>query len=298
MPGEFASLYHELTKLTPMTKALDTDFKKQRIDVLQRLGMMGNGKDSKSSNLGPIRQLNKNLGKKARQRSHESRQTALHVDNKAVSQRKMEVHAIVHEVEEKMKLSKDLSTFVKAKKDIPPRLLRQLLGKSSTRKSAILPPIANGKQQDPTHKITVPREAINIHSYTSNRWNEQERIFLLELYREIEKPRAPNVDLWKIYYSRLADRFRALYPQRKQQEIISKLENMISKRQVKDVREVHYWSKVKQEKETAIINAKQSYYSLDSPSKAPSNITTIRKKNGSVSHLESLSQFSSSQKVN
>ncbi len=310
MPGEFAVLYHELTKLTPMTQATDTDFKKQRVDVLQRLGMMGHGKAKGGT--GPvIRQENRNLGKKARQRSNEARQEALHMDNKAASLRKMEVHSIVQEVEEKMKLSKDLSKYVKAKKEIPPRLLRQLVGKQP-RKTARLAPLTSGKQEAPMHKITVARVPTQTHAYSSNRWSEPERLFLLDLYRELEKPKIPNVELWKIYYSRLADRFRALHPGRKQQEIIQKLEDMISKKQIKDEREVKYWSKVRTNKEMAITNAriihsgssplKNSYAGDDgnsvnfTPSKTPSNIATkiMSKKSDSLSQLGSVSLLSSS----
>ena len=70
MSGEFASLYRELTNLTPSTRASDTDFKKQRINVLQRLGMVGEDKHSIK--------MNGNLGKKARQRTNAGHQAALH----------------------------------------------------------------------------------------------------------------------------------------------------------------------------------------------------------------------------
>ncbi len=44
----------------------------------------------------------------------------------------------------------------------------------------------------------------------------------------MDRPQGTQVDLWKIYYGRLSDRFRALYPHRLPEEISDKLHSMIA----------------------------------------------------------------------
>ena len=67
---------------------------------------------------------------------------------------------------------------------------------------------------------------------------------VVQLYREMDRPQGSQVELWKIYYGRLSDRFRALYPQRRPEEISDKLHSMIEKRQVHAVSEVDHWKKI------------------------------------------------------
>lgn len=54
----------------------------------------------------------------------------------------------------------------------------------------------------------------------------------------MDRPQGTQVGLWKIYYGRLSDRFRALYPHRCPEEISDKLHSMIEKRQMHATSEV------------------------------------------------------------
>jgi len=60
----------------------------------------------------------------------------------------------------------------------------------------------------------------------------------------MDRPQGAQVDLWKIYYGRLSDRFRALFPHKKQEEICDKLHSMIEKRQMHAVSEVEHWKTI------------------------------------------------------
>ncbi len=232
-----------------MTVARDFNFERDRKDIMKQLGMLGPVVKKKG---GIHVELNKHHGKKARALENGAHQDALHQDNKATAARRLEVQALVHEVASKQAISKELAKYVQAKEPIPPRLLRELTGvKLTGKKTQTLPPLqSKGKSGSKADSGYVPpptdhnhqgRQITTLHSQCSNKWPAEERSFLVQLYRELEKPTGAQVALWKIYYDRLADRFRSLYPHRQSRAIIEKLHEMIAKKQFHDEKEVAHW---------------------------------------------------------
>lgn len=81
---------------------------------------------------------------------------------------------------------------------------------------------------------------------SDNQWSQQEREKLNDLYNDIPRPGAhqKHLELWDNYYYSLGTRFRAFFPRRQLPEITAKLEEMITKRQMKEKGEKVYWSQV------------------------------------------------------
>jgi hypothetical protein len=248
MASKFSLLWADLNKLTPMTQARDTSYEKDRKEIMGQLGLLGGKNEQVVKSIAPRVQLNRHHGKKARAMENSAHQTALHHDSKADAVRRLEVQSIVHEVEAKNAISKELAKYVKAQQPIPPRLLKELTGAKLSR-SGMLPPIEvkekfHGYVPPPTNPIVVPRKVITMHAVTRNKWSAEERDYLVELYREMERPQGARVELWKIYYERLSERFRSLFPHRQHQEIADKLHTMIEKKQMHAVSEVEHWKKL------------------------------------------------------
>jgi len=186
MASQFSILWGELNKLTPMTKARDTNYEKDRKIIMGQLGMLGGdgskGKKASTKSLVPRVQLNKHHGKKARAMEASAHLDALRQDNKADSKKRLEVQSLVHEVEAKNEISKELAKYVVAQKPIPPRLLKALVGGKMTRTNT-LPPIEHkakhvGYVPPPTDKIHVPRNVITMQKRCDNKWAAAEREFL------------------------------------------------------------------------------------------------------------------------
>lgn len=248
MASQFTILWGELKNLTPMTQARDFNYERDRKDIMNQLGMLGPITKKKG---GVQVKLNKHHGKKARAMENGCHQDALHQDNKVAAAKRLAVQSLVHEVASKQKISLELAKYVKAQEPIPPRLLKELTGASMTKKGGggKLPPLdgTTGKKYDgyippPTDKNHKFRSVTTLHKQCDNKWPLDERTYLAQLYREFEKPEGSVVSLWKIYYDRLAERFRGLYPHRAAPAIIAKLHEMIAKRQFHDEKEVAHWS--------------------------------------------------------
>jgi hypothetical protein len=276
MTSNFNVLWGELKKLTPMTVARDFNFERDRKDIMKQLGMLGPVVKKK----GVIHvELNKHHGKKARALENGAHQDALHQDNKTSAARRLEVQALVHEVASKQAISKELAKYVQAQEPIPSRLLRELTGaKLAGKKTQTLPPLhgkgRSGLKADtgyvppPTDHNHQGRQVTALHSQCSNKWPVEERNFLVQLYRELDKPTNAQVALWKIYYDRLADRFRSLYPHRQSRAIIEKLHEMIAKKQFHDEKEVAHWQSLQSAKASSSSSSSSAPASvLGSPSK-------------------------------
>ena len=185
MASQFSVLWSELNKLTPMTKARDTNYEKDRKIIMGQLGMLG-GDGSKGKkqikSLVPRIQLNRHHGKKARAMEASAHLVAISQDNKADSKKRLEVQSLVHEVEAKNEISKELAKFVVAQKPIPPRLLKALVGGKLTRTNTLPPIVAKNKQAGyappPTNKIHVSRAVISLQKRCDNKWAAAEREFL------------------------------------------------------------------------------------------------------------------------
>jgi len=240
MSSQFQLLWADLAKTTPMTIAKQTDFEKDRMGIMSQLGMLGPIKKK----MGPKKEVNKHHGKQARAMANEAHQVALHRESKKDAIKRLQVQTMVHEVESKNNISKDMAKYVKAQQPIPPRLMKALIGGKMTKPRA-LPPLIKKKQQGyvppPTDRVHIARKVVSMHTNCDNKWPVCERDHLIQLYKELEKPQNAQVELWKIYYTRLADRFRSLYPHRKPLEITDKLQEMIAKRQFHSTAEVKHW---------------------------------------------------------
>ena len=172
-----------------MTIAKQTHFERDRMEVMSQLGMLGPVKKKS----GPKKaQENKHHGKKARAGANDAHQVALHRESKKDAQKRLEVQTMVHEVESKTAISKDLANFIKEQKPIPPRLMKALIGGKMT-KPQTLPPLVKKKKfqgyvPPPTDKLTVARKVTTMHSVCNNKWPTCERDHLVQLYKEIERP--------------------------------------------------------------------------------------------------------------
>jgi hypothetical protein len=260
MSSQFSMLWSDLVKTGPMTKARDTNFERDRKEIMFQLGMIGGKSSDKKKSMGPLRAVaNKHHGKKARALANEAHQKALYADSKTDAIKRLEVQTMVHEVESKNVISKEMAKYVKAQQPIPPRLMKALIG-GKISKPKTLPPLIKkkieGYQPPPTDRSThVRKQTILQNMKTNNKWPIEERKHLIQLYKEIEKPQNAQVELWKIYYNRLSDRYRSLYPHRKAIEITDKLQEMITKRQFHDEKEIEHWKLLKGNKTSASANA-------------------------------------------
>ena len=227
-----------------MTIAKQTHFERDRMDVMGKLGMLGPIKKK----LGPKKEENRHHGKKARAMANEAHQVALHRESKKDAIKRLAVQTMVHEVEAKNEISKDLAKYVKAQQPIPPRLMKALIGGKTTKPKS-LPPLVKKKIEGyvppPTDRVHNARKPTSLHTVCNNKWPQCEREHLIQLYKEVEKPQNAQVELWKIYYNRLSDRFRSVYPHRKPLEITDKLQEMIAKRQFHSDKEVQHWQSMK-----------------------------------------------------
>lgn len=238
MSTEFLRLYRELEKITPSTAYDEKKLTAQRNDVMYRLGHTQMGGELKYTKCAKFH------GKKAREDAHEARQNALMNDAKAKAQKRMQVHNAVHKVEHLNGLARELSSFIKTKQPVPGALMRKLVGNDAMRKKISQPDEGNTDSWKPP---TIPRLQREIRKdYTSNAWSIEERMLLNRLYVEIPKPTMLNkVDSWRVFYENVCSRFVALYPNRSIEESIAKLEDMISRRVLKEIGEVEYWESIR-----------------------------------------------------
>lgn len=123
----------------------------------------------------------------------------------------------------------------------PPRRLPPL-----ENNNALKSPPANRPMpcfQQPTIVVDNRREFDR--TKTKTKWSLQERQKLNELYREIPLPQ-PNaqLEIWSIYFDKVAARFIVFYPERTKSDVREKLKTMITKRQLKEAGEVAYWQEM------------------------------------------------------
>lgn len=243
MSTEFLRLYRELEKITPTTVYDEGKLTRQRNDVMHRLGHKGvGGAGGEKYTRGP-----KYHGIRAREGAHDARQEALLGNSKAKAATRMQVHEAVSSVSRLTGLAKELSTYVKAKKAVPGVLMRKLVGNDAMRRK--LPPLGEGGGPQASGgrlAVTMPREPRDSRrDYTANSWSIEERALLNRLYLEMPKPTvATKLESWRVFYDNVASRFVAFYPHRSLQESVAKLQDMISRRAMKEVGEAEYWAGV------------------------------------------------------
>lgn len=253
MSTEFMRLYRELEKITPSTAYDEGRLVRQRNDVMHRLGHKGVGSTQKYT------KGSKWHGIKARENAHEARQEALLGNAKEKAQLRMQVHAAVHNVEHLNGLARELSKFVDAKKNVPGGLMRRLVGNDAMRKKA-----PAGEEKDaPVSSwsvTTLPREAREKpKDFSANSWSTEERAQLNRIYLEMPKPTVmTKLDSWRIFYENVGVRFIAFHPHRTLEEAVAKLEDMITRRVMKEVGEADYWKDVASPGKKSSVSVEQS----------------------------------------
>jgi len=227
-------------------KEFDSDYKEKRLATMNSLGW----------DVGEVSRITPCLkyhGKKARERSNDVRQLAITRDLKQEAKKRLEVHGAVREVKEMTSLVKKLRTYIEAKQPPPAPLMRQLLGGGGSRANKLKPieqdSIGNASAKagvaTGVHSPTTTRvPGIVRKDYTAQKWSQEERKRLNELYVDIPRPTSNHLTLWRLYYDKVCSRFRAFYPLRSNQEVEEKFESMIKRRQFKEPGEENHWKEV------------------------------------------------------
>lgn len=267
--GEFNKLYRELCndKVSGKRWYADITFEKQRNDVMRMIGLQ---KSKKVTGVDPDVRSKVNIddyahsrvsalkyhGTKARYKAHEARQLALKRDSGADAKKRLSVRKVVNEAQHTVDVSKNLAHYIKNGLEIPPRLMRELLGADAMRGNAneggkddiSLPSIIKRNQKPgkymQKYKSTA-RVPSNIKEVVPNLWTRDERLYLNNLYKEIPRPDKSSNELWDIYYKKMYDRFRPFFRHRSKQEVIEKVEQMVTQRLFKTVEEDEYWEAMK-----------------------------------------------------
>ena len=235
MTTDFFRLYRELERVGPDSKPIDISYDRERKEIMKTLGF--DVKDTSTRVQRP-----KHHGKFARRTEASKKQEAL-LSNFGEEYRKRKVfHDVLYEAGRLNDASTQLGKLISEKKPIPKKIWTLLTPLAAKPKTALverkaLPPIESNE--------VIPRVSVQLSCPpSSNLWTNPERKRLNSLYHEVRRPPAPNLLMWKVYYETMAARFRTFYPQRSEAEVISKLEDMILKRQMKEDGEVVYWRNI------------------------------------------------------
>lgn len=249
--SEFRKLYRDLCNVTPSGQVEDLAFEKDRKNVMRDLGYKMKGVPPRVCGL-------KYHGASARRDANESRLKALGSNYAETVKKKKYLHDLLVDSEKINKVTKEIEQYILENKPVPNYIFDKLPADDTIMKiqmeakmerakrnknlSAILPGQKNVIALPPLSK-TRQRQPINImKEFTTTRWSKEERDLLNKLYHEVPRPsNKKKLDLWKVYYENISYRFKEFFPIRNQIDIEKKLEEMIIKRQFKEIGEAEFW---------------------------------------------------------
>lgn len=249
MSTEFLRLYRVLSRKDPNSKVDDVHYTKERKAVLQALG----------HDIGEVAEpvpLPKYHGRAARRFGSVKRQKAIGVDSKQealkmkeffnVSTKASKIYAITKEMQDFMAKSEPISNRVWQKYNAVFDSTNELNEPNSSTTKAKLPHIDTKSKstQSPTN-ITIKRPYATLRrDFTSHKWSTAEIERINQIYYMMPRPKQKNIRAWKEYYLEFASRFQSFYPSRKTDEIVEKIQDMITTRKIKEPGEVEYWDEV------------------------------------------------------
>lgn len=254
MSSEFFRLYRELCRSDAVAET-DYSHLRERKDVMRVLGYdVGSGQKHV--------ERSKHHGKAARRFAPQKRLKAIATDNKEEARRMKELYETSSKASDIQILTLKMQECVARSEKIPHSLWRKYNdifmkndGSSSNPPLSIpspskgdsiqLPTIHNSKENIKERSITTRRsDTILRKDFTENKWSLEERERLNAIYWILNKPSVQILSAWEQYYVEFASRFRAFYPRRSQEEIIVKIQEMISLRQMKEPGEAQYWKNI------------------------------------------------------
>lgn len=82
-----------------------------------------------------------------------------------------------------------------------------------------------------------------------NKWTKEEKEKINSIYLSIPPPDSSwPLGMWRLYLNSFADKFRVYYPDRKHDEVVDKVRDMIEKKQMKQLGEENYWKNLQKKK--------------------------------------------------
>lgn len=194
-------------------------------------------------------------------------------------QKKKAMSIVTDDAEKLSKITEEMKWYIDNNQPIPNNLVKQLKKIDHTddsskpngdKKCSTLRQSRNTQRSKSAGKITLPpidqspsksspqnssstqdnykdiRETNKMdRSFTTSKWSAEEREKISFLYHDMEGPsNKKNKELWRLYFIAFSDRFRLFFPNRKEVEVIEKVRDMISLRQMKDVKETRFWKEL------------------------------------------------------
>jgi len=264
--SQFSTLYRGLEKTIPSQMAVDVKYEEERRVVMRALGILNIETKLKYNNPNEATQRSKHHGKFARNQAEQKRQVAICRDNAEAARKVREFKETMREADRMISLTKQMQKCIENKESIPPQLFDSLAALSPVRsKSNPNPPLGAGgvgvgggvtdisvsssrrQPLSPVYKelpsiATAKREPrVMVKTHTKHRWSLEERKLLNMLYLDIPRPQYNKKELWRFYYEQMSRRFQQFHPTRSLSDISEKIEDMLLKRQMKEVGELSYW---------------------------------------------------------
>lgn len=167
---------------------------------------------------------------------------------------KKKLHDIMLETERINKVAQEIEKLTTAGKPIGEELIRKLANDKKNRSAAYaikkLPPISSTSKRE----ISLYRKDLSKH-----KWTLEERDKLNSLFQELEKPSSIHLQAWNLYYKNFSNRFRSLFTNRSETEVIEKLQGMILMRQMREPGEEKFWKEKNEQSLTEKTTVKSNF---------------------------------------
>lgn len=259
MPSEFLKLYRELSRKGPDSKVYDLDYRKDREEVLFRLGYRV---DSAAPDYVAAPRYHGKLVRRRRDEQNHSKLWDTGDSAKVALQAKKALSRISATSVEMRRASAEIETYMTANRKIPDKLIDKLCKTSGTQiaataavkissqqkransEGALLPPLVPATSIYGGERQFKDRRTPNLmsKSYSSNKWSTPEINRINALYQEVAFPNPRNsIELWRFYFIGFAERYQAFFPHRSIEETTEKLHRMIASRQFKEAGEREFW---------------------------------------------------------
>jgi len=107
----------------------------------------------------------------------------------------------------------------------------------------------------PRHYNTRRKEQAVDKNYTTSGWSKAERACMNDIYWKLDRPRADKFQKgpWRSYYEDFASRFLVVYPKRSRDEVVKKVESLITARAFKERGEDAFWQEHKEGKTSTLV---------------------------------------------
>jgi len=265
--SNFLRLYREIDKSLPSSKPPDLYYQKERLEIFQSLkknphfnATVMNGFIADPDIVQPV----KHHGKFIRIRNRDGIITEEKRRDRELAEadrkRTIEIRKVMRESTETNELINEINKRVhnKKSKTLPSRLMKKLslveekrVGDNAMLRDdpylgSCIPALNNDKDKHNATPTLVRQPITFDRGYSEMKWTLEERQKLHSLYQQFElpPPYCRNLELWKLYFLKVSDRFRVFFPQRSTEEVVLKVREMVAKRQMKELGEESFWKEV------------------------------------------------------